>query len=86
MSLELQVVSIAYFKRKRRLTKSTCDFATVPSSLMLRLRFFGFLRQDVTFESFLMHDFSSTSHFKAFFGAGVCFYFRHFTKYLMLHL
>lgn len=26
-----------------------------------------------------MHDLTSGRHFKAFFGAGVCFYFRHFT-------
>ena len=44
--------------------------------------FFGFLRQDVTFESFLMHDLSRAGNFKTFFGTGVCFYFRHFTQYL----
>ncbi len=33
---------IGYFKRNKRFTKSTCDFATVPSMRMFRLRFFDF--------------------------------------------
>jgi hypothetical protein len=34
----------------------------------------------------LMSYLSCASNFKAFFGTGVCFYFRHFTQYLIFTL
>jgi hypothetical protein len=41
--------------------------------------FLCFFRQNVTFETLLVSYFSSCRYFEAFFGAGICFYFRHFT-------
>lgn len=49
------------------------------------LSFFGFLRQDVTFEWFLMCDFACTCQVKTFFCAGVCFNFWHFNIIKRLH-
>ena len=42
--------------------------------------FFGFLRQDVTFETLLMHDLSGAGNLETFLGTGVRFNFRHFTQ------
>jgi hypothetical protein len=33
-----------------------------------------------------MHDLPGAGNFKSFFGTGVCFYFRHFTQYLIFTL
>jgi hypothetical protein len=40
----------------------------------------------VTFETLLVSDLSSRRYFEAFFGAGVCFYLRHFTWFIITPL
>ena len=50
------------------------------------LALFGFFGEDVTLECFLVHDLPGAGHFEAFFGTGVCFYFRHGTQYLIVTL
>ena len=48
----------------------TTDNPFLPQSAFA---FSGFLGKNMSFEGFLVSDFTATGHFKALFGAAVCF-------------
>ncbi len=45
--------------------------------------FLCLLGKNVTFETLLMGDFPGRRNFKPFLGAGICFYFRHDTCFIV---
>lgn len=69
------------FQSQQAFYKINMSFGNCTIQPQVAFTFFRFFRQYVTLETLLMHDLSGCRYFKALFGTGICFYFRHFTQY-----